>query len=90
MFVATFVLVAALVAPPLRCVVYVDPVDFERRLLLRACEERGIECVQCWSPPYAARLLATGVTSTVVEEAAGSAVEGTALDAELVAAPAEA
>ena len=36
------------------------------------------------------RLLATGVTSTVALEAAGSAVEETALDAELVAAPAEA
>ena len=36
------------------------------------------------------RLLATGVTSTVALEAAESAVEETALDAELVAAPAEA
>ena len=36
------------------------------------------------------RLLATGVTSTVVEEASVSAVEETAFDAELVAAPAEA
>ena len=36
------------------------------------------------------RLLATGVTSTVVEAASVSAVEETALDAELVAAPAEA
>ena len=36
------------------------------------------------------RLLATGVTSTVALEAAGSTAEGTALDAELVAAPEEA
>ena len=36
------------------------------------------------------RLLATGVTSTVALDAAESAVEETALDAELVAAPAEA
>ena len=36
------------------------------------------------------RLLATGVTSTVVEEASVSAVEETAFEAELVAAPAEA
>ena len=30
-----------------------------RRLLLAACEARGIECVEVWSPPYA-RMLSGG------------------------------
>jgi len=36
------------------------------------------------------RLLATGVTSTVVEEASASVVEASVFDAELVLAPADA
>ena len=70
-----------------------EPEDDEaRRLLpvLAAIARLGADLAVVLRRVVVERLLATGVTSTVVEEAAGSAVEGTALDAELVAAPAEA
>ena len=70
-----------------------EPEDDEvlRRLPLRADTARlEPDLVVVLRRVVVERLLATGVTSTVVEEASVSAVEETAFDAELVAAPAEA
>jgi len=70
-----------------------DPEDDEaRRLLpLRAATARlEPDLAVVLRRVVVERLLATGVTSTVAFEAAGSAVEDPALDGELVAAPAEA
>jgi hypothetical protein len=47
-------------APRVRAFLYVDPVDYERQLLLAACREREIECVEVWSHAY---------LSTVYEQA---------------------
>eukprot|EP00967_Tisochrysis_lutea_P107125 scaffold164924_cov33-Tisochrysis_lutea.AAC.1 len=46
--------------------IYVDPVDYERRILLDACRARGVECVEVWSRPY---------FSTVLEAAVNAAQE---------------
>ncbi len=70
-----------------------EPEDDEARrlLLLRAAKARlEPDLAVVLRRVVVERLLATGVTSTVALEAAESAVEETALDAELVAAPAEA
>ena len=70
-----------------------EPEDDEARrlLLLRAATARlEPDLAVVLRRVVVERLLATGVTSTVALEAAESAVEETALDAELVAAPAEA
>lgn len=59
--------------PRVRAFVYVDPVDYERQLLLAACRERGIECVEVWSHAY---------VSTVYEQA-DLAAEAQAAEAEM-------
>ena len=56
-------LLSSLVTASRPYLIYVDPCSFERRLVLDACAERGIGCVQCWSPPYAAKLVEQGVLS---------------------------
>lgn len=63
-----------------RALIYVDPVDFERRILLGECEERGIECLQVWSPPYAQVLVEQGALSE--EGAAVSCAPGDGDEAE--------
>eukprot|EP00965_Chrysotila_dentata_P199669 6179526-Pleurochrysis_carterae.AAC.1 len=42
---------AALSLP--RTLIYVDPVDYERALILETCELQGLKTVQLWSAPYA-------------------------------------
>ena len=65
--------------------------EARRPLPLRAATERPEpDCAVVLRRVVVERLLATGVTSTVAEEAAGSAVEETDFEAELVGGPAEA
>ena len=70
-----------------------EPEDDEaRRLLLplAAIARLGADLAEVLRRVVVERLLATGVTSTVVEEAAGSDVEETAFAAGVAEAPAEA
>ena len=69
-----------------------EPEDDEaRRLLpvLAAIARLGADLAVVLRRVVVERLLATGVTSTVVEEAAGSDAEATAFDSGLAEAPAE-
>jgi len=38
--------------------IYVDPVDYERAILLNSCAERGASALQAWSAPYAQMIAA--------------------------------
>jgi hypothetical protein len=60
-------------APRVRAFVYVDPVDYERQLLLAACGERGIECVEVWSRAYASTVADMAAETQATE--AGMTVE---------------
>ena len=65
--------------------------ELERRLPLRAATERPEPLrADVLRRVVVVRLLATGVTSTVAEEAAGSDVALAALDPEVALAPADA
>lgn len=71
----------------MRTFVFVDAVDYERRLLLALCAERGVACVEVWSAPYArmlsqrsdsdvdAQAAETGLTAGELREFIRSAVE---------------
>jgi biotin carboxylase len=74
-------LVLSLASPPVApasrgALLYIDAVDFERRILLDMCAARGIDCVQIWSPPYARVLVAQGLLSEEAAEAACAPAAG--------------
>lgn len=73
-------LATAALASSLSRIIYVDPVDFERRLILNACAARGIECVQVWSPPYATKLVQEGLIPQDTAVALGAPDAGDELE----------